>query len=1021
MILALVGCDDAPAPIDAAPSDAASLDAQPADAALDAQLPDAQPLDAQPVDAQPLDAMPVDAQIDAEPDAEVDQALPPPPRLVVSEVMAKNEGAWVDEHGHTDDWIELQNLSDAPIDLTGWHIGDDPHELHPLPPTLLLPGAVTLLWADDEDAPGHLPFKVSASGESLYLHAPDGQRAERVRLGTSAPNDVWGRYNGGWQRCGYATPEQPNGATCGPPPPPELPEAVVFDPYPWPEPTAPPLVLTELALNPAGFIEVLNTSDAPIALDGALTVAPHAPGLPWPTRDQGVTLPWPEAQLAPGARLVVPVPAEATAALTANGFEGVVTLWPAEADTPLERVDFMAWPAGAALSRPTATGRHRFCAQTTPGAPDDACDPLASRPIGERLRHLRTPGDYAGLAEGGTAVGTAPVKWIMDLEGGGAVHLLATRRWDLHYTFVREAIEHQPSLSRCDPEESALFRAGWRAFSDLNYREVEGRRYLLGTLVHHGGADLRTVEHTSGDAIIGAQMQHAFFGVMAHVLDPTRWVLRAQTNRQIEEIRGIEGTLPAVGPNAPYHGVTFQALTPSVGYGVLTWVPVEALERTPLGPQVIVVTDQVPNDIGLTAGLITEAFQTPLAHVNLLSRNRDTPNMALVNAHQDPRIAPLLGTLVRLEVSGAGFSVRPAEAAEAEAFWLSRQPQGPRVRPRLNTELRGVQPLSRYGINGLPVLGAKAAQLAELARVTSEREPCVGPVPTPATPMAVPLVHSLEHYEASGARALLTELEADPQFRTDPAARVAGLARVRALITQHPVDPTLLRDVEGYVAQYFRAERVRFRSSSNTEDLPGFNGAGLYTSISGQLGDPDRAIDDALRTVWASLWAARAYDEREAHHIDQTRVAMGVLVHPAFLGEQANGVAISRNVLEPIRAQYYLNTQIGEASVANPAPGVGTEQVIYDRVRSPRVRYLGRSTLARGGLVLTRDELDHVACTLRAIHEHFEPLIDPEGDNPWFAMDIELKLIGDARDLVVKQARPYSFGAAEVPQDCREL
>ena len=42
-------------------------------------------------------------------------------------------------------------------------------------------------------------------------------------------------------------------------------------------------------------------------------------------------------------------------------------------------------------------------------------------------------------------------------------------------------------------------------------------------------------------------------------------------------------------------------------------------------------------------------------------------------------------------------------------------------------------------------------------------------------------------------------------------------------------------------------------------------------------------------------------------------------------------------------------------------------------------------------------------------------------ENRWFAMDIELKLVGLQRDLMVKQARPYSFGSAQIPADCREF
>ena len=39
------------------------------------------------------------------------------------------------------------------------------------------------------------------------------------------------------------------------------------------------------------------------------------------------------------------------------------------------------------------------------------------------------------------------------------------------------------------------------------------------------------------------------------------------------------------------------------------------------------------------------------------------------------------------------------------------------------------------------------------------------------------------------------------------------------------------------------------------------------------------------------------------------------------------------------------------------------------------------------------------------------PLLDPNKTNDRFAMDIEFKIVGDDRELVVKQARPYSFGS----------
>ena len=71
--------------------------------------------------------------------------------------------------------------------------------------------------------------------------------------------------------------------------------------------------------------------------------------------------------------------------------------------------------------------------------------------------------------------------------------------------------------------------------------------------------------------------------------------------------------------------------------------------------------------------------------------------------------------------------------------------------------------------------------------------------------------------------------------------------------------------------------------------------------------------------------------------------------------------------------------------------------------------------------VLSSSEVARTTCVLRAIHDHFEPLLDPTDENPWFAMDVEFKLVGDDRTLLFKQARPYSFGNATIPPGCIEF
>lgn len=961
--------------------------------------------------------------------------------LVINELMSQNEGAWIDEAGETDDWLELVNRSDRAVSLAECVLRDGGEAVFVLPPRVLDPGQSVLIWADSDPEQGelHAPFELSARGERITLLDGDGGELDAIDVPALQANEALARFphaDGPLSICRYATPGRANPALCVAEAPPPLVDDVVFMSFEHPAqfPAAPGgLAINELGLRPgagaSAFIELINFGSSSVALGAvSLRISPHAPSLPWPSAVQGVLVPLSASvSLAPGAITSVAVPPGALTALEADpAFEGVATLFD-ESGAALDRMDFMHWPSGSTLARDASEpGLFRLCRNESRDAPNE-CDGLPSRDVGDRVRHLLTPGDYAALAEGAAQLGIQSTKFVVDARAPGLVHLLSSVRWPLHYTFVRERIDLLPALDRCDPAQNAEFVQGWRDFSDVEYYSNSGRRFLLGTLTRYAGSNLDAVEYTFGDVLTGEQMRDGFLAATAHVDAPRSYVLHPQDDSQVSRARAVEGQVPLVGPNAPFEHVTYQPLTEALAYGTLRFIPAGQLGAQSLGPRVIVITDDVPNDIPFVGGLITEAFQTPLAHVNVLSQNRGTPNAALLNARSE--LAAYLDQLVRLEVAPDGVHVALADPGEAAAFWQAQAPASDPVSPRIDTSVRGVQDLSVHGLSSLPIVGAKAAQMAELIDLAADQPACAGAArfDAPVRPFAVPLVHYREHVSSSGAEARLAELEAQPDFSSDAALRRAGLEEVRQLIMSHPVEPALLREVEAAVLARYGQERVRFRSSSNTEDLPNFNGAGLYTSVSAELGDPERSVADALRTVWASLWNERAYDERAFARIQSDTLGMGILVHPASLSERSNGVGVSRNVLEPVRGdQYYINAQIGEASVTNPAPAVSTEQLIYQWYRTPSVLYQSESSLLGASspppaTVLSASEAEAVSCALRAVHDHFRPLLDPGNQNPWFAMEIEFKLMGPERRLLVKQARPHSFGDAEIIRDCREF
>src|SRR5258706_8722076 len=57
--------------------------------------------------------------------------------LRINEVMTANDGAWVDEAGQTDDFIELVNTSDHAISLSDFALSDKPGKATALPEVMV--------------------------------------------------------------------------------------------------------------------------------------------------------------------------------------------------------------------------------------------------------------------------------------------------------------------------------------------------------------------------------------------------------------------------------------------------------------------------------------------------------------------------------------------------------------------------------------------------------------------------------------------------------------------------------------------------------------------------------------------------------------------------------------------------------------------------------------------------------------------------------------------------------------------
>jgi phosphoenolpyruvate synthase/pyruvate phosphate dikinase len=148
-----------------------------------------------------------------------------------------------------------------------------------------------------------------------------------------------------------------------------------------------------------------------------------------------------------------------------------------------------------------------------------------------------------------------------------------------------------------------------------------------------------------------------------------------------------------------------------------------------------------------------------------------------------------------------------------------------------------------------------------------------------------------------------------------------------------------------------------------------------------------------------------AFEEREYFKIDQTSVAMAVLVHRSFPNEAANGVVITENLYNPYNPGFIINAQNGEISITNPEGDYIPDQIIRYTF-ADITEYITHSNAPgmQGKTVLTGNEIDELADYCMAIRNHYCNL-----NGACQAIDVEFKVdwINGGRKIYIKQARLY--------------
>ncbi|MAG58582.1 MAG: hypothetical protein CMJ83_20020 [Planctomycetes bacterium] len=451
---------------------------------------------------------------------------------------------------------------------------------------------------------------------------------------------------------------------------------------------------------------------------------------------------------------------------------------------------------------------------------------------------------------------------------------------------------------------------------------------------------------------------------------------------------------PVFLPEHLYKDISYLPLHQAEGFGRLRLMD---LEQRP-SPRDVVIYRSLPNEMPRVAGIITGVRQTPLSHVNLRAIQDDVPNAYIEGVAGNAQITALIGKYVKYAVAADGYEIREASVAEVDAHFAQMRPAKVQVLKR-DLTVKRIRPLEAIAFADAKSVGVKAANLATLRTMGL-------PDGTVPDGYAVPFHFYDAFMRHNDLYAVAAAMRDGPRFADDVEVRSRTLAGLRARIRKGQMPEWMTKAVEKLQASCPNGVPIRCRSSTNNEDLPGFSGAGLYDSFTHH--PREGHLSKSIQQVYASLWNLRAFEEREFYRVDHATVAMGVLVHPNYAGEKANGVAVTADIVYQTDGRYYVNTQVGEDLVTNPeAESIPEELLIGRRSRRHDALVRASNRVEKGERILSDEDVGALRSALSRIRREFQTLYSPPRGKP-FAMEIEFKITVEGK-LAIKQARPWVY------------
>jgi hypothetical protein len=542
-----------------------------------------------------------------------------------------------------------------------------------------------------------------------------------------------------------------------------------------------------------------------------------------------------------------------------------------------------------------------------------------------------------------------------------------------------------------------------------------------------------------------------------------------------------------------YSGISYVPMQKGTTYGFLRFLKFyqkgEELQNAldDLGPMDIPIFEELPLDLSVVAGVITTIIQDAGAHVNLKSKERNTPNMVLRDKEELKKLEILNNKPVKLVVGNEKSEITLLDDPDqVQKFHIEKMASKKWTKIKSGKDQEVIlfdnmakQYSPQQLVDKAYSYGGKASKLALLANknIVGVGSTLANKYSYRLSPMgfAIPVDYYFQFINSNSelnkklSDLINKEMGLNGEVPPSSKQRVQLVKEVQNLFYQAVVPDNLIQElskqthalINAALQTYPKSEikKIKVRSSSNAEDIPQFDGAGLHSSYSAninKLGAFDQickieiAKDDdgvstkeeivpntllcAIKGVYASLWNKRAIEERNYARIDQQSATMGIAVNIGYdfrkktedIKEIANAVLVTRIINTKGLYGYRLSVNTKDNLVTNPTPKTQSEVLLatfLDINEKPQFSFIQFAKPEVNNPVLDKPLLNNetyekIIDIARSVEKSYCKEIKkyyPYGNCDWVvgdpdkpsSLDMEFKIFSNG-EVLIKQVREFS-------------